>query len=472
MTDSQAVGTTSETTQTLPELETRTIIVLDTSVLAADPDAIHAFPGTDIVLPLTVIEELDRLKTRPDDVGRNARTVVRDLEELRLDNDGSLQTAVPLPNGGTIRIEPNGLRLDELEQFHLDPTVADHRILAAARGLSGDTRGTVKVISADGAMRLKADTLGLVACDYVRAGPILRPEKNPGWHTIDVSPGCVEKLYASRFVTMGDLPEYDQQELAAMHRNEFGVLRAGKQSALVRRVKDGIVVLEPEKNVADVWGIKSKNKEQRFALELLTDPDVEVVALSGRAGTGKTLLAIAAALQQTFEPAAKVYDRVMILRPMFSVGKQDIGFLPGDVAEKVAPWFDAVVDAMLAMNPQATPTECRTLMASWVEAGQLSLEPVTFLRGRSLSRTLVIVDEAQNLEPSTIKTILTRLGKGSKVVVVGDPDPSQSDNPFTNATNNGVTHLVSAFTGVDLFGHVLLRECERSRIADLAADLL
>ena len=467
-TKSQPRSTTSATA--LDDLAATTVVVLDTSVLAADPEALNAFPEQDIVLPLTVIEELDGLKARPDDVGRNARRVVRALEELRVTNGGSLSTAVDLPDGGTIRIEPNGLRLDALETFHLDPHVADHRILAAALGLKGDYK-QVTVVSADGAMRLKADTLGLEAKDYTPPSAPAQPVDSLGYHFVDVSPGCVELVYASRHIDLDDLDDYDREALAHTVVNEFVVLQAGKQSALVRRTRTGLALLKREASTPEVYGLRGRNKEQRFALELLTDPDVPIVALKGRAGTGKTLLAFAAALEQVLEQP-KRYDRIIILRPMYAVGRQDIGFLPGDVAEKVAPWFDAIVDALMVLHPSYTVVQARAMLEGMVAEGRLAMEPVTFLRGRTLAKSIVIVDEMQNNEIATAKTILTRIGEGSKVVVVGDPDPAQADNPFVSKTNNGLAHMVNALVGQPEFGHVTLVECERSRVADLAADLL
>lgn len=452
------------------EVAGRETVVLDTSVLVADPDAFNAFTGVDVVLPLTVIEELDRLKTRPDGAGAAARQVVRHLEQLRLAAGGSLATAVDLDNDNTLRVEPNGLRLTELEAFHLATDVPDHRILASALGLRADGR-SVTVVSCDGAMRLKADALGLTAVDHEANNAPFTTRDVPGWGTFDVSSDLVADLYARRFVADDDLDQHDRETLADVAVNEFAVLRApGNQTALARRREDGLHRLPSSSNTPATWGVRARNKEQQFALNLLTDPDVQVVALSGRAGTGKTLLAIAAGLEQTFE-ADPIYDRIMVLRPMFSVGRQDIGFLPGDVEDKVAPWFDAIVDAMVALSSTGLDHKAaREQLTMWVDQGKLAMEPVTFLRGRSLARTLVILDEIQQLETADVKTVLTRLGEGSKIVVCGDPD--QCDNPFTSPTSNGLVSLVAAFRGTEVFGHVALTACERSRIADLAAERL
>ena len=443
------------------------VVVIDTSALVADPDVLDAHGAKQVVIPLTVLEELDHVKQRLDAGGANARAVIRKLDEIRLAAPGrSLTRAVSMPEGGTLRVEANGLRLDELTAFHLDPTVADHKILAAALGLAGEGHD-VTVISCDAAMRLKADTVGLTAEDHVSNQAVFSTADVPGWAVHEVRSEFIDALYAEKFIATGD-PR--TAGLDATVVNEFLIARAGTSSALARRTRDGFALLDKERSRPPVWGIRPRNKEQRFALELLSDPEVEVVALSGKAGTGKTLLAIAAGLEQTFEGAPR-FDRIMVLRPMYSVGRQDIGFLPGDVSDKVAPWFDSVVDAMVALSTNGMDhKQARDTLEMWVGQGKLTMEPVTFLRGRSLQRHLLVIDEVQNLEKSDVKTVLTRLGAGSKIVACGDPD--QCDNPFTSPTSNGMTALVDAFRGQSEFGHIALTECERSRIAGLAADLL
>lgn len=444
-------------------------VVLDTCVLIADPEALHAFGELNIVLPLTVIEELDNLKTRPDDVGRNARTVLRAIEELRVDNDGNIADAVDLPGGGTLRIEPNGLRLDSLEAFHLDASVPDNRILAAALGLAEDGL-KVTVVSNDAAVRIKADVLGLAARDYARTRGAMHTVTNPGWHTIEVDPSTVDAIYEHKRLSLADLHPHEMERFGRVLGNEFVIAHAEKQSALVRLIGDELVLLPTGKNKDTAWGLGSKSKEQAFALNLLLDRDVPIVALSGKAGTGKTILAIAAGLQQTFEVGG-CYTRMTILRPIISVGKADLGFLPGDVEAKLGPWFEAVVDAMVALSTTGqSHKDCKAQLDAWVADGRLTLEAVTYLRGRSLQGTYVIVDEAQNLEPSTIKTILTRLGKGSKAVLCGDVE--QIDNPYLAANSNGLAVLADAFAGEPLFGQIVLQKGERSAVADLAAARL
>ena len=441
-------------------------VVLDTSVLLADPESIFAFPDADVVLPLKVIEELDNHKGRLDPVGRAARTVARLLEDLRVTGPGKdLRVPVPLSQGGTLRVVINGQKLDRVEHLGLDVTKADNRILAAALGLAAGGR-TVKLVSADVNLRLKAAALGLEAEEYRQTRPGFHSEAHPGWRPVDVSGALIDSLYSARWVAIDDLGPSDRAAVAPLAVNEFGVFTAGGQSALVRRHRDGLRLV-PEQ---EAWGMKHRSKEQRFAMDLLMDPDVPIVGLSGKAGTGKTMLAIAAGLEQTFEPRMKRYDRIMIIRPMVPVGRQEVGFLPGDLKDKLQPWFATVEDTMAALRDDQSQTDARKQLEMWVERGEIDMQPVTYLRGRSLQRTYILIDEAQNLEALTLKTILTRLGDGSKVVLVGDV--SQIDSPFVSERTSAISLLADRFSGQDLFGHLVLTKGERSAVADLAAELL
>ncbi len=438
----------------------RVRVVLDTSVLVADPASIHAFGDADVVIPLTVIEELDSLKTRLDDVGRAARAALRSIEELRVGAGGSLADAVPLVEGaaGTLRIEINGVQKHLLLEHGLDPLVPDNRIIGAALGQS--TQAPTTIVSNDAALRIKAAHLGLQAAEHRPVGRSA-DTRDPGWRTAEGSADVVDTLYAAGAVHHGELPQ-----VAAAKENSFAVVRAGSQSALVRRVDDEWVLLPHQ--APEAWGLRARSKEQRFALELLLDPEVSVVALDGRAGTGKTVLAIAAGLEQVVEHRS--YERLAIYRPLVPVGRADVGFLPGGLEEKLDPWMSAIHDAIVALTDRRSSHDARTLIDELTNRNQLSLESVTFLRGRSLHRQLVVVDEAQNLEPTTLKTILTRIGDGTKVVFTGDT--SQIDAPYLGESNNALAVLIQAFGGQRCFGHVTLSSCERSAVASLAAELL
>ena len=433
------------------------LVVLDTSALVSDPEAIFAFAGADAVIPLTVVEELDSLKSRRDDVGRSAREVVRTIEELRIANGGDIRNAVALPGGGTLRIETNGLHLDEVTARGLDPAKADNRILAAALGQASQYPDTlVTVVSNDAGLRIKAAQLGLEAREHQRGRVHYAGQRPAGWRTLEVAPSVIDDLYSTEGCVLSE---------ADLDINEYAVLRAGQQSILVRS-RDGVVA--PLTRHLEAWGIRPRAKEQQFALDLLLDPEIRIVALDGYAGTGKTILALAAGLEQVME--RPVYDKVSVYRPVVPVGNSQLGFLPGTLAEKLDPWMQAVTDALVAMTERRSHADALTMLDELAQREKLSMEAVTYLRGRSLLGTYVLVDEAQNLEPTTLKTILTRVGEGTKVVFTGDT--SQIDAPYLSEHTNAIAALIDAFHGERLFGHIRLTHCERSEVASLAAERL
>ncbi|MEN9505292.1 MAG: hypothetical protein RI958_1218 [Actinomycetota bacterium] len=441
--------------------DARARVVLDTSVLIADPSCLVHFRDVDVVVPLTVIEELDGLKTRLDDVGRSARTALRTIEDLRVSAGGSLATAVAVstsPDAATVQIEINGVQRHLLESYGLDPAVPDNRIIAAALGQRHLAPTTM--ISNDAALRIKAAHLGVDAAAHQPIGRVdaLRDE---GWATLESDAATIDSLYAS-----GTISAETVAGSSLVGQNGFGVLRSGSQSALVRLIGEALTLLPHQ--APEPWGLRARSKEQRFALELLLDPTVSVVALDGSAGTGKTLLAIAAGLEQVVEQ--RVFERLAIYRPLVAVGRADVGFLPGGLDEKLDPWMSAIHDAIVALTDHRSSRDARRLIDELIARDQLSLESVTFLRGRSLHRQIVIVDEAQNLEPTTLKTILTRIGDGTKVIFTGDT--SQIDAPYLGASNNALAVLIQAFRGQPCFGHITLTSCERSVVASLAAQLL
>lgn len=445
----------------LSATETRTRVVLDTSVLVADPDCLMGFGPVDVVIPLTVIEELDGLKSRPDDVGRAARQALRSIEELRVRAGGSLAQPwqVGSDAGGTsVKVEINGIQRHLLVEHGLDPAVPDNRIIGAALGQA--THAPTEVVSNDAGLRIKAAHLGLAASAHepARRATSVRPH---GWVAIEAAPAAIDDLYEHGSVKV-DVVQTGEH----VTENQFAVVRAGSQSALARRNGDHLRLLggpSPE-----AWGLRARSKEQRFAIELLLDPEVTVVALDGSAGTGKTVVAMAAGLEQVVEQ--RRYERLAVYRPLVPVGRADVGFLPGGLDEKLDPWMAAIHDAIVALTEHRSSHDARSLLADLEARRQLSLESVTFLRGRSLHRQFVVVDEAQNLEPTTLKTILTRVGEGTKIVFTGDT--TQIDAPYLGESNNALAVLIHSFGGQACFGHVRLTACERSEVAQLAADLL
>ncbi len=339
----------------------------------------------------------------------------------------------------------------------------DNRIIGAAIGQADF--GPTTMVSNDAALRIKAAHLGVSAAEHrLTRSDHLRPAV--GWTTIDTSYEAIDCLYAAGAIAADAvLTDATLAELN-LRENEFAVLRCGSQSALVRRVDDEFVLLS--QSVPEAWGLRARSKEQRFALELLLDPDISVIALDGRAGTGKTILAIAAGLEQVVEENR--FERLAVYRPLVPVGRADVGFLPGGLDEKLDPWMAAIHDAVVALTDRGSSHDARNLVDELTTRGQLSLESVTFLRGRSLQRQFVVIDEAQNLEPTTLRTILTRVGDGTKVIFTGDT--SQIDAPYLGEYNNALSVLASAFAGQRCFGHITLTACERSDVASLAAELL
>jgi len=433
----------------------KTQVVLDTSTLLSDPEALTGFPGQDVVLPLTVIEELDSAKSRVDAQGAAARRVIRYLETSRLAAGGDLQTKVATGHNSTLRIELNGHKSKSVQALGLSLDRNDNRIIAAALSLvSPGTR--VRLVSVDVNMRVKAAALGLIAEDWQPAGT--SPSRIHGWHSVQSTPEDIGTLYGQGKLA---LPEGCVAVL-----NEFVVLQAGSSSALCVCTGDFLEKV----GSPSPWGVSPRNKEQIFALHLLMDQSIPIVGLSGSAGTGKTILSLAAGLEQVIEPQSRVYERLIILRPVVPVGRQELGYLPGTLEEKLGPWFDTVVDATVALSDSLSHPQAKDRLAMWVQQGRLSMETVTYLRGRSLNKSYIIVDEAQNLERLTLKTILTRVGEGSKVVFLGDT--SQIDNPYVSSDTNALSILMEKFKGQSMFGGLTLTKGERSKVASLTGTIL
>jgi PhoH-like ATPase len=439
--------------------------VLDTNVLIADPDAPRQFQEHDVVIPLTVVEELDRLKTRMDETGVSARRALRALEALR--EHGNLHDGVVVPGGGRVRVEVNhvaSMLLPEGLSFDKE----DNRILATTANLAkelGETC-TVVLVSKDASLRIKAEALGLLAEEY-RHERVVIGEGYAGVANVELE-GSLDALYAERKLTVA-APQ-------ALLANQFLVVRAGTQSALaqaratVAAGEDVEVALLPDS--PEVFGVRARSKEQQFALHLLRDPAVPIVSLAGQAGTGKTFLALAAGLDATLEQQA--YDRVLVFRPVVPVGRQDLGFLPGDIDEKISPWMKAIHDLLGQLFRGSHDGDRREnyaadLVQGLLDDGTVELEPLTFIRGRTFVRTFAILDEAQNVEYGVLRSLASRLGEGSTLVLCHDT--SQVDHPYVDP-DSGVAAVVERLKGEPLFGHVTLVKGERSAAAELAARML
>jgi PhoH-like ATPase len=422
----------------------------------ADPHSILRFDEHHVVLPLVVVEELDRQKTRMDEVGANARSAIRLLEDLGASKAGGLAAPQALPSGGTLRIELNGIFSSRLPEV-LDPATADHRILSTCLNLV-DGHEDVVLVTKDAALRIKGAQLQVAVQDY-RADTVQVDESYSGVAEVEADADTIDELYSEGKTYLGGLD---------VVINQYVILHAGSQSALARVADvDGDVTLTRVPGSRHAFGVESKNVRQAFALDLMMDPDVAAVSIMGMAGTGKTFLALAAALEQVVE--AQRYRRVAVYRPLVAVGRQEVGYLPGDLDDKLAPWMAAVYDNLYALFSGGDAPSARSAVEELVERDLLEMAAVTYLRGRSITEELVIIDEAQNLELATLKVILTRMGENSKVVFCGDL--TQVDNPYISPFG-GLAALIEKFKGNRLFGHITLDRTVRSPLAEFAANVL
>ena len=440
--------------------------VLDTNVLLHNADSINSFADNVVVLPMSVIEELDKFKSHSDELGRNARHVIRQLDALR--QRGKLGEGVATDSGGTLMIyAEKGRCVDP----GMDMSLPDNRILAVAYTLAEQGEKVI-FVSKDINARLKADALGLEVMDFEKQ-KVNFDELYRGYRELAVPGNVVADFYRDhRVVTEG----------LDLMPNEFVLLRDEadeKRTALVRVMEPNILGPLHEEYEA-VWNLRSRSKEQRMALELLMDPAVQLVTLVGQAGTGKTLLALAAALECTL--TLKRYDRILVSRPIIPLGK-DIGYMPGDKDEKLAHWMQPIFDNLIYLMGDGTSSKrkgaaqerekedtARQKVDKLLHAQVVEMEALTYIRGRSIARQFVIVDEAQNLTPHEVKTIISRAGEGTKMVLTGDP--YQIDNPYLDSSSNGLTYTVERLKDKKLHGHVTLIKSERSGLAAAAADFL
>lgn len=434
--------------------------VLDTNVLLHDPGSIFSFQNANIVIPIAVIEEVDNQKKRNDEIGGNARQVSRYLDDLR--NQGKLAEGILLKNGSTIRVELNHQALDKLPHG-LGREKYDNRILAVASSLNEELDGNVALITKDLNLRIKADALGLDAEDY-NSDKVDFDELYTGTKTLVVNCQVIDQIYRD-----GEL-SLTEKEKDGLLPNQFIILKDSynpSKSVLARYFagESKLVSLYPKDKEREIWGIGPKNKEQRFALDLLLNDDIKLVTLVGSAGTGKTLLTLASGLHKVVEE--KQYQRLLVTRPIVPVGN-DIGFLPGDKEEKLRPWMQPIFDNMAYLCHSENSKH--DLVAELKGRNQLEIEALTYIRGRSIPNQYIICDEAQNLTPHMVKTLITRVGVGSKIIFTGDP--YQIDNPYLDSSSNGLTYLVEKFKEMDIAGHVTLTKGERSPLAELGAKLL
>ena len=445
--------------------------VLDTSVCLTDADCIFNYANNDIVIPLKVLEEIDRHKKRQDGAGVNARKIIRSFDDLRI--KGQLQKGVRIAKGqGILKVRESGP--DKLPT-DLDVEVADHMIISTAvsEDQENGNRKTI-LVSRDINMRVICDSIGLASEDYI-VNQVIKKESElySGFTRCLVDDQTIDMFYDGEPIFL------EQDDAPNLYPNQFVMLVSSsneKKTALARFYNYNIELKKVNENKDGIWGVKSRNKEQMFAVDLLMDPNVQVVSLIGKAGSGKTLIAIAAGLEQVMSNkkikdtlkndsyCRSAYKRLVVSRPVMPMGR-DIGFLPGSMEEKMAPWLAPVQD-----NLKFLTGDDQTTLDEYMERGLIEIEALTYIRGRSIANAYIVIDEAQNLTAHEIKTILTRVGEGTKIVLTGDIE--QIDNIYVNEMSSGLTHAIEKMKPFELSGHVSLKKGERSNVATLAAKVL
>ena len=441
------------------------VYVLDISVLLYTPDAIFDFPMKEVLLPVSILDALEPLRQDLGEKGRVANLVSKILDECR--QLGNLVEGVSLPNGGKLRIELADPETEAIP-FSFNSRNPSNRILAVAWLLSRENKDVV-FVSRDENIRTKANTLNVPTISYKGRR---RDDSNlySGIHHCEVSKKKLRNLNQQSFISMEEV-QSELNENIKFFPNQGLLLNNPEVPeedilAIYNQSKNKFLTVSKEQGV---WGIRPRNLEQRLALALLVDPNISIVTLSGKAGTGKTLLALAVGLQQMM--VDNIYSRMLVSRPIFPMGR-DLGFLPGDTQEKLSPWMQPIFDnlELLINNTSEKKSSKRDSYQELMERGMLVVEPLTYIRGRSIPNQHMIVDEAQNLTPHEMKTIVSRAGDGTKIVLTGDPN--QIDNTDVNLSSNGLSTLVERFKGSQLAGHVRFTSVERSALAELAANVL
>lgn len=439
--------------------------VLDTNVLLHDPQAIHKFDEHDLAIPIYVIEEIDTFKKDLSELGRNARAIARTLDDLREQSHSSLQHGVTLPSGGTLRVI---VPPDRDQVSPKGSSGMDLAILKTAMSLDEENEDDpVILVTMDTNLRIRADASGLRAENY-EGGRVVIDQLYSGVVRIGTSKENVDLLARRETIDLDSLELEEGQELFP---NACVVLcdRMHERHTALGRVdsrKGELVPLIVGREGA--WGVRPRNMEQYFALDMLLNPDVHLVTLVGKAGTGKTLLAIAAGLRAVMDEG--VCSRLLVSRPIFPMGR-DVGFLPGTIEEKLNPWMQPIFDNLeyIFSHGRKRMADVREY-SELVTSGVIEVEPLTYIRGRSLPNQFLIVDEAQNLTPHEVKTVITRCGAETKIVLTGDPH--QIDNPYVDAASNGLTTVAQRFRTERISGHITLTKGERSELAERATQLL
>ena len=433
--------------------------ILDTNVLLHDPNSLLSFAENSVLIPIEVIEEIDRFKRESTELGQNARTVSRMLDSCR--GEGRLNEGVKLPNGGCLKIifQKNGQAQNGHAVFS-DNTV-DNRILSLAFTVQkSQPKNPTILVSKDINLRIKADALGLQAEDYEN-DRILIKDLYTGMIEVPASPDKIAAFRADGGFELNGGKKYFPNEYCTLLDETHP-----KRSTLAKVDATGTKLVPIVDCREGVWGIKPRNREQHFAFDALLDDRVKLVTLMGKAGTGKTLLAMAAGLKRVVND--REFRRLVVARPTISMGKE-LGFLPGSLEEKLAPWMQPIHDALEMLGDLNMGHEHRR-SGDLMRSGMIVVEALSYIRGRSIANQFMIIDEAQNLTPLEAKTIITRVGSGTKIILTGDP--YQIDNPYVDSSSNGFNYVVSRFRPEAIAAHIELQKGERSELAELAANIL
>ncbi len=436
------------------------LFVLDTNVILHDSGCIRCFEEHDIAIPITVLEELDRFKKGNEDINFHARHFLRELDSLT--GDVLSSAGVPLGEGlGRIRVIL-GREMNEALRLTFYQDSPDHRILNTTLSLqNSEPNRRVILVSKDTNLRLKAKSLGLPAQDYATDKIESFDKLYTGKRIVANMPTeLVDEFYRT---AQGSVPAAELSLIPNPVANENFILRNGSKSVLARYRSEDLSYCRVLTNKA--YGVKPRNAEQSFALTALTDDNVKLVTLAGKAGSGKTLLALAAALE-----CRTNYRQILLARPIVPLSNRDLGFLPGDVSAKLDPYMQPLYDNLTVIRHQLGDSDDARRIPEMLESHKLEISPLAYIRGRSLQRVFFIVDEAQNLTPHEIKTIITRAGEGTKIVLTGDIQ--QIDHPYLDSLSNGLTYLINRMVGQPIYAHVTLEKGERSELAELASDLL
>jgi PhoH-like ATPase len=430
--------------------------VLDTNVLLHDPSAIKKFHNNEVIIPLSVLEELDSMKRIMDERGKNARAVIRYIDSLKAEHAGAFSEGIHLPEGPKVKIFLDS-KMNRTEGFPLSLETPTNKILHVAFFLQSQGKKVI-LVSKDFVARVKAEAISLEAEDYENSKVSYRAIYR-GIEKVEMPKSEIDLFYKDGSIRL------EKKEFAP---NEYCLMVSPENTSAICRYSARNKQLEPLLQIKkDIWGVLPLNVEQRCAMDLLFRDDISLVTLMGPAGTGKTLLALAVGMSKVFDEAR--YNKILVSRPIVPLGK-DIGYLPGTKEEKLYHWMQPIYDNLEFLCSSSSESGSESVLDWITKSKKIEMEAVTYIRGRTLPKIYMIIDEAQNLTPHEVKTIISRAGKGTKVILTGDP--TQIDNPYLDQDSNGMTYAVSRFKGQKMFGHMFLDRTERSELAAVAAEIM